>query len=338
MQVKDSTRFRFASLFVLSGLILFLGSCGQGRAPAPHDSPAQGDAPVRIVRTHRGYCAVEGADTALVYHRRPIAPDRAHARSHYIHPLYGLEGEVLTEDSPADHPHQHGIFWAWHQVFAEGKRMGDGWTQEDLSWEVFRVETSEHGAGSASIKAFVRWRSPRLEEGFEEDRRSAPFLQETATMRIHPAQERYRLIDFEISLRALTEDVRLGGSDDQKGYGGFSLRLRLPGDIRFTGPGGAVRPRVEAVAPRKWVDFSGAFVAEEQSGVAVLQHPSTPNAPHPWILRERASMQNVKWPGRRPVSLPPGQPLTLRYRLVVHRGDASGVPLNRLQAAYAQSR
>ena len=27
-------------------------------------------------------------------------------RANYIHPLFGLDGEILTEDFPEDHPHQ----------------------------------------------------------------------------------------------------------------------------------------------------------------------------------------------------------------------------------------
>jgi AcrR family transcriptional regulator len=34
-------------------------------------------------------------------------------RSCYIHPLYGLDGEVMTEDFPVDHRHHRGVFWAW---------------------------------------------------------------------------------------------------------------------------------------------------------------------------------------------------------------------------------
>ena len=34
------------------------------------------------------------------------------ARSDYIHPLYGLDGEELTLDWSGDHPHHRGIYWA----------------------------------------------------------------------------------------------------------------------------------------------------------------------------------------------------------------------------------
>lgn len=39
-------------------------------------------------------------------------------RSDYIHPLYGLNGEVLTRDWSVDHPHHRGIYWAWPEVVA----------------------------------------------------------------------------------------------------------------------------------------------------------------------------------------------------------------------------
>jgi len=34
------------------------------------------------------------------------------ARSDYIHPLYGPDGEELTKDYAKDHPHHRGIYWA----------------------------------------------------------------------------------------------------------------------------------------------------------------------------------------------------------------------------------
>ncbi|HUH47680.1 MAG TPA: DUF6807 family protein, partial [Arenibacter sp.] len=45
-------------------------------------------------------------------------------RSNYIHPLYGLEGEMLTSDWPdAAHPHHRGIFWDWPEV-RYGSKLG----------------------------------------------------------------------------------------------------------------------------------------------------------------------------------------------------------------------
>ena len=61
----------------------------------------------------------EGDRPVLVYNhgvisRTNVPADRA--RSSYVHPLYGLEGEVLTDDFPVDHFHHRGLFWAWPRM------------------------------------------------------------------------------------------------------------------------------------------------------------------------------------------------------------------------------
>ena len=133
-------------------------------------------------------------------------------------------------------------------------------------------------------------------------------------------------------MEALDEGVSLGGSEDEKGYGGFSVRVRLPDGVRFTGRDGNVVPKVTAVTAGPWVDVSGGFDGPSRmSGVAILSHPSVPVFPPTWILREKASMQNAVYPGRTPVPLVPGKPVDLRYRLVIHRGDARQAGIDRLQ-------
>lgn len=47
--------------------------------------------------------------------------DPEQTRSCYIHPLYSLNGKVLTEDFPEDHLHHHGIFWTWPIVKTRGQ-------------------------------------------------------------------------------------------------------------------------------------------------------------------------------------------------------------------------
>lgn len=313
-------------------LLLFLLTIGLLGAAGCASRSADHLAAVAIQQTSEGYLFTEGRDSILLYRPRPAFPDRAHARSHYIHPLYGLDGAVLTENFPADHPHQHGIFWAWHQVYVGDERVGDGWEQTDLSWEVQEVEILEDDGPGAALRARVHWLSPRWTG---EDGQPKPFIEETMTLRAHPATEAYRAIDVQIQLRALTDSVRLGGSDNAKGYGGFSARLRLPEDVRFVGPDGPVSPKVTAVAPRPWIDLSATYQGEQPSGVAILAHPSAPGYPPPWILRREDSMQNAKWPGHEPVAIPRDEPLTLRYRLIVHRGRADQLPLEQLHAQYA---
>ena len=61
----------------------------------------------------------EGDRPVLVYNQGLIAPEKprtGRAAGEFIHPLYGLDGEVLTDDFPADHTYHRGVFWAWPHV------------------------------------------------------------------------------------------------------------------------------------------------------------------------------------------------------------------------------
>ena len=77
-------------------------------------------------------------------------------RSDYIHPLYGLHGEVLTDDWVADHPHHRGIYWAWPEVDWQGKRGDLHALQEVFARPTGKIESSQ-GADFAQIEAENKW-------------------------------------------------------------------------------------------------------------------------------------------------------------------------------------
>ena len=272
----------------------------------------------------------EAGRPVLFYQLSPQSLDGKYERSNYVHPLHGLDGEILTEDFPADHYHHRGVFWTWHQVVIGDVRAGDPWLAQRFSWQVQEEAVLPTGDG---VRVVQRWFSPDFAEGGE------PILEETAEIRAHPEEDGARLVDFDIRLNALQEGVRLGGSEDAKGYGGFSLRVKLPDDLHFSAAAGVIEPAPLAIDAGDWVDFSGSFGPSPgaTSGVAILVHPSSQGYPQRWVLRGPAtpSMQNPVWPGAHAVPLDLGQAVRLRYRLVVHRGDASGVDLGALSQAYA---
>ena len=184
--------------------------------------------------------------------------------------------------------------------------------------------------GSAAIHTVVLWKSPQWT-------RSEAIIEERSTIRVYPIAEEARRIDFEIDLLALHPETRLGGSDDVKGYGGFSPRLRLPADVQFVGEVGDIEPQRTSVAAGRWLNVVGSLSGESKSGVAILCHPSLPVFPPQWILRRAHSMQNVVFPGRKPVPLSRTEPLVLRYRLVVHDGAAAREAIARWQRDFERS-
>lgn len=286
---------------------------------------------VKIEQTEGEYAFIENTDTVLVYQASAKSLNGKYERANYVHPLYGMNGEVLTEDFPQDHKHHRGIFWAWHQIFIGNKRIGDGWEIKNIEWDVADVQQITKDKGAKAIKAEVLWLSPNWTD---DALISVPFIREITTITVFPAKEDYRIIDFKIKLWGLEPDIALGGSEDEKGYGGFSARIKLPEDIAFIGAKGVVTPKNTPVASKGWLDFMGTFgESQNKTGVAIIAHPENPGYPNPWILRKKASMQNAvfPYPGRYPVFLKQDEPLVLKYRVVIHN---AGVDLNLLSRKF----
>lgn len=309
-------------------LAAVLVPCAVGLLPA--ESP---EATLRFERRAEGYIALDAGKPVLFYQLEPKSLNGRSKRANYIHPLYGLDGEVLTEDFPADHVHHRGVFWAWHQVLVNGRKMGDSWLAQDFLARVVDAEPVPSGGGAAALQVRAEWVSRALTDTAGNEQ---PFLDELTTVRVHPAERDLRKIDFEIRLTPRVDNLSLGGSEDDKGYGGFSVRARLPEDLRFLSTRGPLTPRRTALQAGPWVDLIASFSGKDSkpAGIAILCHPSLPGFPQPWILRSQTSMQNAAWPGRHPVALPQGNPLTFRYRLVIHRGDLPRDRLERLHQEY----
>jgi len=292
-----------------------------GRAAEPKFTVQQSPAGVLIRENDR---------KVLFFQKKPKSLNGRYKRANYVHPLYDWNGDVLSEDFPADHRHHRGVFWAWHQLWLGETRLGDAWSTQDFLADVQSVNIDQTEEDSCTLETRVLWTTRRLPENPD---KFLPIVRENAAITIHSRQEKWQLIDFEIRLLALKPNVRLGGSDDRKGYGGFSARIKLPEDLRFRGTEGPVQPKMTAVEAGPWLDFS-----TKKAGLAILDHPQNPGSPQPWILRRQRSMQNPAYPGRKPVKLSSKTPLVLRYRLVLHDGSLDRKTLDRLQTEWAKTK
>ena len=228
-------------------------------------------------------------------------------RSDYIHPLYGLNGEMLTRDWPdGNHPHHRAIFWAWPEV-EYGSERGDIYALQ----RVFARPTGniEYTGGPvfAQINAENLW--------MWEDKE--PIVREHAIIRVYRASSTQRIIDLTIILKALKDSITIATRHTDS-YGGLNLRMMTPGEQKISFH--TDDPGSEPL--RAWSDFNGIFSGNATpSGLMVLQHHSNPEYPGAWV-----QYPNLAWiqptfptPGTRfPLSIK--EPLVLRYRLVVHAG------------------
>ncbi|MEZ5070154.1 MAG: DUF6807 family protein [Bacteroidales bacterium] len=291
---------------------IFLLLLALSLAPASCRMPRPAREPVLPLADSAGIRFYEN-DRLVLHYRGALNPaGDSLPFADFIHPLNDLQGNELTEVAPADHPHHRGVFWAWHQLRLDSLTLGDGWMMEgvDFSGDSLWVSSGSFGAAG---RARVFWSSDTLRQLRGEA--GSRFLEENLRMWVHPSEPHRQVIDLEIRLRALLPGVRLGGSADEKGYGGLSLRLREPEKLGFRSTNGPVVPDNLQVVAGPWMDFTH---------LTLHCHPSTPNYPAPWILRQTASMQNIVFPGREPVLLETDRDLVLRYRLILH--DASWQP------------
>lgn len=271
---------------------------------------------LKALEKKEGILVKEGKQKVLFYQKAINSLSGEYKKNHYIHPLYDLEGHVLTEDFPKDHLHQRGVFWAWPQVRLDGEKFTDMWTIRHFTWDIESVEIQRIGH-KLLLKPEVYWRSSNLTD---KEGNKIPFVKENSTITIHPSENDMRMIDFDIHIQALKADLDLGGSDNEKGYGGFSARIKLPENIKFIATYGEPEAKVTAVPASPWMDFVGSFNdPSSQSGLLILCHPSNPGFPPAWIIRDQGSMQNPVYPGKKPVAVSQSKPLMLRYRMVIHR-------------------
>ena len=276
-----------------------------------------GKAQINMVVKQGGFLFMEGKDSIFFYQKSLKEKDGAYGRCNYIHPLYGPDGTRLTEDFPADHLHHRGVFWAWHQILIDNKQVSDGWELKNFQQKVTNFEfILQKGVGI--VNTTVEWKSPLWKNGSE------AYLREDTKITIHPKLGNYRRIDFDIKLKALTDRLSIGGSDDEKGYSGFSARLKLPADVKFSGVNGLVEPVNVAVEAGNFMNINGSFLnGGKKGGVVICSNPSNPAPSTSWILCKTASMQNVAFPGRKPVAIPFDKPLILKYSLLVYQDSMS---------------
>ena len=322
--------FRTATILLL---LILLKSATELPPVIARQPDVTGDGLVAAI-SPEGVLVSESGQKVLFFQTKPKSLDGKYTRAAYVHPLWDLDGNVLTEDFPVDHPHHRGIFWAWHQLTVDGRQIGDPWLCSDFLAELLpqSVKVQRQSNGAVRLNVSLAWKSPHWTgpDGVQK-----PIVVEQTAVIVQPAQGDIRLIDFVIALTAQEKDVRIGGSRDVKGYGGFSTRLRLPDGLKFRLQSGAVEPQKTAVEASPWLDMTAVFgMGTELNGVSVLTHPATPGYPQRWILRQKRSMQNGVFPGRDSVALPRDQTLQFRYRIVLHRGEASGETVDLWQSQF----
>jgi hypothetical protein len=270
----------------------------------------------------------DGQSPVLVYNHGLITDEQVPKNDHrrrracYIHPLWGLRGEVLTDDFPKDHYHHHGVFWTWPHVGVAG--------EEYSLWDGSKIEDR-----------FVRWICRRpgpvaavlaVENGWFVGGKEV--MIERVWLRVFKVSGGARALDLEFIWIPVDKPITLRGAEG-KSYGGLTVRFapRSREDTLITVPSGRTTEDLPDT-PLAWADFTSRFGdADARSGAAIFVHPRHPDYPPTWLTRYYGPLC-VGWPGVKARTFEPGKPIRLDYRIWIHKSAVEPEELKRAYAGY----
>jgi len=242
----------------------------------------------------------------------------------YFHPLCTADGKTLTWDNPPDHIWHHGLWFCWKFVNKVNYWEIDqktGRPEGRATWNDVKVTTREDF--SARVVMDLAYRPAG-----EPD----PLLTEKRTIVIsRPDAGGGYSMDWNsvfTAIRAVVLDrTPLPGEPGGQSWGGYSgLSVRFAKDIAERQVTTSDGPVVEFSEDRyrgkhTAMDYSGLFDGRP-AGIAFCDHPANPRSPTSWYAIRDAVMSFFT-PAvicYEPITLEPGQSLTLRYRVFVHPG------------------
>ena len=315
--------------------LAFLVSCA-GCAPSEEalplgdpqaDTPAATAAAFSFREADGRLTLFDGEQPVFAYNYEMQLPEDVspeYRRSTYIHPLWDPSGEVLTDDFPEDHYHHRGLSWMWPAVLV-GEDAYDLWHIEGIRQVFGEWLAREAGPEGATLGVRNVWRLAEQE-----------VMHEEVWIRAYEAEAAGRALDVQLTFTAL-EPIELSGQENEnKGYGGLVLRYAPREQTTITTAEGRQTEDSDHLHT-PWADESGRFGGSEaMSGAAIFQHSENPDYPAAWTLRHYGFV-GVAWPGTGSFRLEPGQPVTLRYRVWVHRGDAEAGRVAEAYEAFQQA-
>ena len=248
----------------------------------------------------------------------------------YFYPLAGpLTGLSLTAESSLPWPHHRSLFFGCDRVNGHNFWQGPPESGQVVSTG---LKLGESAADSAQILDRCEWRLPGKPAVLLDERRFT----------VTPASTRTWYLDATVKLTA-RQPVQVTKTN----HSFFSVRAAAdvtPGGggslVNSEGQSGEKGTYGQAAA---WCDFSGRrrdSAGKAVEGVALMDHPGNPWSPCPWFTRDYGFMSPTpfNWFADAGWRLPADQSVTLRYRVVVHAGDAKEADLAGISKAWSATR
>jgi hypothetical protein len=261
----------------------------------------------------------DGKDLVTSYRIGPALTNLNPAmRRPFFFPVNGPDGIALTEfgkphDPTGSHAHHYSL-WITHNN-VDGI---DFWGERGGVIAHEALDEMEDGPIFSRLVQRTRWRKEK------------EHLKETRMITLYKSAGEFRAMDIELAFTP-------GGSDAVtfgKTSFGF-LAARVAQSMTVFDGGGEIRTAAGKLnesgahlTRAEWLDQSGPIAQNKWGGIAILDAPQNPNFPTGWHCR------NDGWAGAAfnmgaPYTLEVGKTLRLRYRLILHRGNAAEAEIAR---------
>ena len=241
----------------------------------------------------------------------------------YFWPVNGPSSDKsITTETSQPYPHHHSLFFGCDRV-----NGGNFWQEGNERGQIVSQgpKIIEASGERAVFTDECLWG------------RDEPIIRDLRRIVVTAPDENIRLIDFEISLEPLV-DIRILTTN----HALFSARVVPELSVQSGGTlinaEGKTSEKGTFGAASPWCDYSGTRDGVTE-GIAILQNPANRWFPCKWFTRDYGffSPTPMYWLEDGRLELPKGRTLTLRYRVVVHAGDAKTADIAAKFKQYKQS-
>jgi hypothetical protein len=229
----------------------------------------------------------------------------------YFYPVNGPStGRSVTTESSLPYPHHRSLFFGCDKV-----NGGNYWQEGNEQGQIVSSGPSivKSESESVQIRDECEWRKPG----------EKPVIADRRDIRIEAPSALLRFIDFSIALSALS-DIKVEITNHSLFAARVEPELSVKSGGTLLNAEGALSEKGTYGIQSAWCDYSGRHCGVTE-GIAIFDSPSNPWFPSRWFTRDYGffSPTPMQWLGPEGFRLKQGETLRLRYRVVVHAGDAA---------------
>ncbi len=235
----------------------------------------------------------------------------------YFYPVNGpSSGISVTTESSLPYPHHRSLWFGCDKV-----NGGNYWQEGNERGQIIskNIEIVKTDTTLIHIKNECIWKQPH----------EAPIISELRDIRISAPTDEIRIVDFEITLTALT-DITIKKTNHSL----FSARMDPALSVKEGGTlinaEGNSGEKSTAGFESVWCDYYGSRNGIVE-GLAIYDSPNNPWYPSKWFTRDYGffSPTNLNWISNE-ITFLLGESIKLEYRAVVHSGTTEEADIGQL--------